>query len=110
MGARGSKALPKTPPKVNPQPVVGPSVEQTSGDGLRSLASSPAFRALNFELYVQKNNKIMAFGVITMSLITGYFGYLKATTKNTQLDAEYDKLYGPGAANYMRTRNVNSWN
>ena len=68
-----------------------------------------AFRALNFELYARTSYPIMIFGVGTMCAITGYFAYQHATTENKQLDAEYDALYGQGAAQYMRERKVNKW-
>ena len=108
MGGRLSRAGKKAPKP--PKKPLNLKIDAAAGDGLRSLDSSAAFRAINFELYVQKNNKIMAFGVISMTLITLYFAHMNATTENKKLDAEYDKLYGPGAAHYMRERKVNSWN
>ena len=36
--------------------------------------------------------------------------YVEHGTENKELDAEYDKLYGVGAAEYMRERKVNKWN
>ena len=51
----------------------------------------------------------MAFGIVSITLVTVYFAYMNATTQNKELDQEYDKLYGAGAANYMRERKVNKW-
>jgi hypothetical protein len=85
-----------------------PSASQ-AGDGIRSMETSAGFRALNFELYMKPNKPIMAFGITTMSFITLYFAYQHANTENKQVDAEYDKLYGEGAANHMRQRRVNKW-
>jgi len=108
MGARMSRGIGKIPKEV-PKAPSPPKPEYVAGEGIRSLDTSAGFRTLNFELYVKANKPIMAFGIATMSLITLYFAYMKATTENKTLDAEYDKLYGEGAANYMRTRKVNSW-
>ena len=80
-----------------------------AGDGIRSLDSSAAFRALNFELYARTSYPIMIFGVGTMCAITGYFGWMHATRENSQLDDDYNKLYGAGAAEHMRARKVNKW-
>lgn len=111
MGGQLSRRAPKkVAPPAPPPPPLDLTNEARPGDGIRSLQSSTAFRAVNFELYVQKNNKIMAFGIISMTCITAYFAHMKATTENKELDAEYDKLYGPGAATYMRERKVNTWN
>ncbi|CAG5107728.1 Oidioi.mRNA.OKI2018_I69.chr1.g3461.t1.cds [Oikopleura dioica] len=111
MGARMSRGVGKVP-KETPKAPTAPKQklpEYVPGEGIRSLDTSAGFRTLNFELYVKANKPIMAFGIATMSIITLYFAYMKATTENKTLDAEYDKLYGEGAANYMRTRKVNSW-
>ena len=55
--------------------------EYVPGEGIRSLDTSAGFRTLNFELYVKANKPIMAFGIATMSIITLYFAYMKATTE-----------------------------
>ena len=80
-----------------------------AGEGIRSLDSSAAFRALNFELYARTSYPVMIFGVGAMCAITGYFGWMHATRENKQLDHEYDQLYGQGAAEHMRQRKVNKW-
>ena len=51
----------------------------------------------------------MVPGVLSITFITVYWAYVNATTQNKERDEAYDKLYGPGAAAYMRERKVNSW-
>ena len=96
------------PPKVGSKK---PKLTNTSvaGDGIRSLDSSAAFRALNFELYARTSYPVMIFGVGSMCAITAYFAYQHATQENTELDQQYDQLYGEGAAHHMRARKVNKW-
>lgn len=94
MGARMSRGFGKVPkevPKASTPPKPGKDVifdnksslssEYVAGEGIRSLDTSAGFRTLNFELYVKANKPIMAFGIATMSLITLYFAYMKATTE-----------------------------
>jgi len=110
--SRTPKNIPKTSKPVKPaKPVEFSDInpDYKPGDGFRSMGGSQAFRALNFELYVQTNPVIMAFGIVSITLVTVYFAYMNATTQNKELDQEYDKLYGAGAANYMRERKVNKW-
>ncbi|XP_075213989.1 small integral membrane protein 8 [Lycorma delicatula] len=47
------------------------------GDGIKSLRTSTAFRVLNFELYSTPNKMIMAAGLLTMGLCSGYIFYMR---------------------------------
>jgi len=50
----------------------------TPGDGIRSLRSSPMFRAINYELYVKPNNVVMAMGLVAISGCIGYILYMRS--------------------------------
>ncbi|XP_001604253.3 small integral membrane protein 8 [Nasonia vitripennis] len=52
--------------------------KHTPGDGIRSLKSTPMFRAINYELYVKPNNVVMALGVIAMTGCVGYILYMRS--------------------------------
>ncbi|XP_014203601.1 small integral membrane protein 8 [Copidosoma floridanum] len=52
------------------------------GDGIRSLKSSPMFRAINYELYVKPNNVVMAMGLIAISGCIGYIIYMRSKYKS----------------------------
>ncbi|XP_055377229.1 small integral membrane protein 8 [Condylostylus longicornis] len=60
-------------PKQNSQ-----QYEAKPGDGIRSLRTSTAFRALNFELYAKPNAIIMAIGCVCFATALGYIAYMRS--------------------------------
>uniref|UniRef100_A0A336KE03 Small integral membrane protein 8 n=1 Tax=Culicoides sonorensis TaxID=179676 RepID=A0A336KE03_CULSO len=54
----------------------GPQTAQP-GDGIRSLRSTMAFRAINFELYAKPNIVIMTLGLIGLSGALGYIAWMR---------------------------------
>jgi len=48
------------------------------GDGIRSMQSTPLFRAVNFELYAKPNIVVMAIGGICFATALGYMAYMRS--------------------------------
>ncbi|XP_021954585.1 small integral membrane protein 8 [Folsomia candida] len=54
----------------------GKPVERVPGEGIRSMKTSNAFRALNFELYAKPNKKIMGLGIVGIICAASYLFYI----------------------------------
>ncbi|XKL59073.1 hypothetical protein PGB90_000089 [Kerria lacca] len=53
-----------------------------SGNGIKSLRTSTAFRILNFELYTRPNKIIMTFGFFCFVTSFGYIFYMRQKYQN----------------------------
>ncbi|XP_043478751.1 small integral membrane protein 8 [Leptopilina heterotoma] len=55
-----------------------PTKDPVPGDGIRSLKSTPLFRAINYELYIKPNKVIMAIGAVAITGCAGYILFMRA--------------------------------
>ncbi|CAH0390504.1 unnamed protein product [Bemisia tabaci] len=53
------------------------SKEPAPGDGIKSLKTSTAFKALNFELYAKPNKVIMGIGLAALLGSMAYIAYMR---------------------------------
>ncbi|ELU09412.1 hypothetical protein CAPTEDRAFT_117465 [Capitella teleta] len=67
-----------------------PPKERFREPGWRSLPSTSLFRAVNPELYIKPNMKVMAIGVALFSGCVAYLAYLNATTDNNKMYMSMD--------------------
>ncbi|XP_051174072.1 small integral membrane protein 8 [Leptopilina boulardi] len=58
-----------------------PAKDPAPGEGIRSLKSTPIFRAINFELYAKPNIVIMALGAVAITGCAGYIIYMRSKYK-----------------------------
>lgn len=77
------------------------------GDGIRSLKSTPFFRITNFELYVQPNAFIAAFGLSCFIGAVGYIAYMKHKYENMGYYVSVDQ---DGQEHFQKKKSKWDWN
>jgi hypothetical protein len=67
-------------------PQSGDPLKKQRAPGIRGLDSTSVFRAVNFELFVKPNKKVMAAGLVAITGCVGYFCYINLTYRRVDTE------------------------